>query len=181
MQTSTKSIQTSASYAVAWRHAGPGVLIALLFVIIASATMLRDQSVAYASSSIRNPDLPIELRLSDLLSGQSNSVFHTVRLALPMQQLRDADGEMTSNAKSLFMLIARRAKSLSLNVTLITNSNQDADFAAAIAARMMCDALLQSEQLRISVDEQQTDSNSVQESMLAVTITMCAATDGDFK
>lgn len=178
MQTNNKFLQTSAIYAVAWRHTGPGILIALMFVIIASATMLRDQSVANASSTYRNPDLPVEQRLSDLFSGHSNSVIHTVRLELPIHQLRDADGEMTSNAKSMFILLARRAKQLSLNVTLKTNSNRDAEFAALIAARMMSDVSLRSEQLRIGVEEQQTDSNPVHESILTVTITMCAAIDG---
>jgi len=44
---------------------------------------------------------------------------------------------------------------------------------------MMSDVSLKSEQLRIGVEEQQTDMNSVRESMLTVTITMCAAIDGE--
>ncbi len=168
-----------AVYAAAWRQTGPGLLIALMFVIIASAAMLRDQSAANASNINRSPELPIEQRLSNLLSGPGNSVFNTVRLELPIAQLRDADGQMTSNGKTLFMLRGRRAKSLSLNITLTTNSIQDAEFAAVIAARMMSDVSLKSEQLRIGVEEQQTDMNSVRESMLTVTITMCAAIDGE--
>jgi hypothetical protein len=179
MQTNNKIPQAQKTYAAAWRHTGPGILIALMFVIIASATMLRDQSVANASDKNQNSDLPLDQRISDLLSSPGNSVLHTVRLELPMQQLRDANGDMTSNGKSLFMLLARRAKSLSLNVTLTTNSNRDAEFAASIAARMMSNVSLQSTQLRIGVEEQQTNSHSIHESILTVTITMCAAIDGE--
>jgi hypothetical protein len=179
MQTNNKSSQTSFVYATAWQHTGPGILIALLFVIIASATMLRDQAAANALSIDRNSDLPIEQRLNDLLSGQMDSVSYAARLELPMQQLQDADGDITSNARSLFMLLARRAKSLSLNVTLTTNSMHNVGFAAKIAARMMSDASLQSRQLRIGIEEQLTDSNTVHESILTVTITMCAAIDGE--
>lgn len=88
-----------------------------------------------------------------------------------MQQLRDADGDITSNAKSLFMLLARRAKSLSLKVTLTTSSTRDVGFAAKIAADMMSDASLQSEQLRVGVEERRTNGDSVQESFLTVSIT----------
>lgn len=179
MPTNNKIPQTSAIYTSAWLHTAPGILIAMMFVIIASATMLRDQSVANASNTNPNPDLPLEQQLGDLLSSPMNSVFHTVRLELPIQQLRDTDGEMTSNGKTLFMLLGRRAKSLSLNITLTTNSFRDAEFAAMIAARMMRDVSLQSEQLRIGVEEQQTDMNSVRDSILTVTITMCAAIDGE--
>ncbi len=178
--TNRNATQTKRSlYAAAWRQTGPGVLIALMFVIIASATMLRDQSAANASNKNRNPDLLTEQRLSNLLSGPGNSVFNTVRLELPLAQLRDINDQLTPNGKTLFMLLWRRAKSLSLNITLTTNSFRDAEFAAMIAARMMSNVSLQSEQLRIGVEEQQTDMNSVRESILTVTITMCAAIDGD--
>lgn len=179
MPTNNKIPQTSAIYTSAWLHTAPGILIAMMFVTLASATMLRDQSVANASNTNPNPDLPLEQQLGDLLSSPMNSVFHTVRLELPIQQLRDTDGEMTSNGKTLFMLLGRRAKSLSLNITLTTNSFRDAEFAAMIAARMMRDVSLQSEQLRIGVEEQQTDMNSVRDSILTVTITMGAAIDGE--
>ena len=178
--TKLNATQTNRSlYAAGWRHTGPGILIALMFVIIASATMLREQSAANASNVNRNPSRPIEQQLSDLLSGPENSVFNTVRLELSISQLRDADGEMTSNGKTLFMLLGRRAKSLSLDITLTTNSIRDAEFAAMIAARMMSDVSLQPDQLRIGFEEQKTSNNLVSESILTVTITICAAIDGE--
>lgn len=179
MQTKNKSSQTAVMYSAAWRHTGPGILIALLFVVIASATMLRDQSIANASNIIQKQDIPIEQRLDDLLAGRADTIFYSVRLELPMQQLLDADGDITSNAKSLFMLLARRAKSLSLNLALTTNSTQDVGFAAKIAADMMSDGSLQSEQLRIGVEERRTNGDSVHESFLTVSITMCAANGGE--
>ena len=178
----TNPIATRANqslYAAAWRHTGPGVLIALMFVIIAAETMLREQSSANASNRNRIPDLSIEQQLSDLLSGPENSVCNTVRLELPITQLRGADGQITSNGRTLFMLLGRRAKSLSLNITLTTNSLQDAEFATVIATSMMNNVSLQSEQLKISVEEQPADKNSVRESMLIVAITMCPAIVGE--
>jgi hypothetical protein len=170
--------RSHAIYTAAWRQSGPGILIALMFIIIASATMLREQSAAQASHTSRNSALPLEKQLSNLLLSRTNAVFHTVRLELPMQQLRDSDGEITPNGESLFSLLARRARSRSLNITFTTNSLRDAEFAATIAARMMGDVSLQTDQLRIGVEEQ-TDSHPVQKSILIVTITMRAAIDGE--
>lgn len=44
---------------------------------------------------------------------------------------------------------------------------------------MMRDVSLQSEQLRIGVEERLTDGGSVQESFLTVSITMCAASGAE--
>ena len=179
MQTNNKSSQTAVLYSAAWRHTGPAILIALLFVVMTSATMLRDQSIANASNKIRKHDITIEQRVNDLLAGRGDTIFSSMRVELPMQQLRDVDGDVTSNAKSLFMLLARRAKSLSLNVSLTTDSIQNVGFVAKIAAHMMRDVSLQSEQLRIGVEERLTDGGSVQESFLTVSITMCAASGAE--
>lgn len=83
MQTHNKSSQTAALYSAAWRHTGPGILIALLFVVITSATMLRDQSIANASNIIQKQDIPIEQRLDDLLAGRADTIFLFSALGAP--------------------------------------------------------------------------------------------------
>ncbi len=166
-------------YATAWRHTGPGLLIALMFVIVAAATMLREQSAANESNISHDSNLSTEQRLNNLLSGPETSVCNSMRLELPIEQLRDADGQITPKGRTLFMLLGRRAQSLSLNITLTTYSLQDAAFATVIAANMMKNVSLKSEQLKISVEKQPADKNPVRSAMLTVTITMLPAIVGE--
>ena len=179
MQTNSKTSPSTTIYASAWRYTGPGILIGFMFVIVASAILLRDQSVANAAGTNRKSEPPLEERLNDLIAGHGYAVFQSMRLEIPLHELRGADGELTSYAKSLFMLLARRANSLSLNVTLRTNFSQDVEFVAQIAARMMRDASLRSQQLRIGTEETLPNTATVKESILTVTITMVAVTNGE--
>lgn len=166
----TKHLQNL--YAAAWRQTGPGILIALMFVMIASAIMSNEQSRANGSNTKQHGTPPLNQQLSDLLFANTAPATHTIRLELPIQQLRDADGEITSNCTSLFTLLARRAKSLSLTVTLTTDSYNDAKFAVAIAARMMNEVSLEATQIRIGVDEQAINAQSTKTSVLTVNVAM---------
>jgi len=86
---------------------------------------------------------------------------------------------LTSNGESFFLLLARRMKSLSLNVMLTTNSIADAKFATTIAARMMREVSLESTQLRISMEGRMAGVHAQSDSLLTVTITRHETVDGD--
>jgi len=165
--------------AVGWQHVGSGIVVALMFLIIASAAMIREQSAASAAG-IRSRDGQVfDHGLNDLKAGKNRSISHSVRLALSLQQLRDAEGRLTSNGESFFLLLARRMKSLSLNVMLTTNSIADAKFATTIAARMMREVSLESTQLRISMEGRMAGVHAQSDSLLTVTITRHETVDGD--
>lgn len=178
MKTQNTTFSPQSLYRGAWRQTGPGVLMILLFIIIASTTMIRAQSPMNAPARDLHGHSESRQRLADLMKDHGNSVAHSVRVELPMHELRDADGQLTTSGESLFMLLARRIKSLSLDVTLTANSLQDAEFAAVIAARMMTESNLESTRLRIGVHEVSTDPNSANDSLLVVTITMHETTAG---
>ena len=96
-----------------------------------------------------------------------------------MQQLRDAEGRLTSNGESFFLLLARRMKSLSFSVMLTTNSIADAKFATIIAARMMREVSLESTQLKISIEGRMASVDAQSDSLLTVTIAQHETVDGD--
>ncbi|MDA1232232.1 MAG: hypothetical protein O2856_15770 [Planctomycetota bacterium] len=178
MKTQNTTFNTPSLYGAAWQQIAPGVLIALMFTIIASATMIHAQSPVNASAEIFHGNPASSRSLADLMTDSGNSVAQSVRVELPMHQLRDADGRLTTSGESLFMLLARRIKSLSLDVMLTADSLPDAEFAAVIAARMMSESNLESTQLRIGVNDGSIDPNSANNSLLVVTITMHETTAG---
>lgn len=174
--------QTRSLYAAAWQHVGPGILVAMMCVVMASAAMFREQAaVANVTGENIDGDLVFDRRLSDSDLRQQLSINHSVRLTLPLTQLRDSSGRMTPNGESLFLLLARRMKSLSLSVMLTTNSIDDAEFAITIAGQMMCEVPLESTQLRISSDAATSSSDPARDSVLTVTITRHETVAGDLE
>ncbi len=166
-------------YAAGWQHVGSGIVVALMFVIIASAAMFREQRAAGASGIMSREGQFFDDGLNDLRAGKNRAISHSVRLALPMQQLRDAEGRLTSNGESFFLLLARRMKSLSFSVMLTTNSIADAKFATIIAARMMREVSLESTQLKISIEGRMASVDAQSDSLLTVTIAQHETVDGD--
>lgn len=171
MNTQDTTSQTQSLYGAAWQQIAPGVLIALMFTI-ASAAMIHAHSPVNASAESFHGNPASSPGLADLITDPRNSIAHSVRIELPMEQLRDADGRLATSGESLFMLLARRIKSLSLDVMLTADSIPNAEFAAVIAARMMTEANLDAAQLRIGIHERSTDLNSANDSLLVVIITM---------
>ena len=157
----------------------PGILVAMMFVLVASAPIIRDQSsVAGLVRAMNHDGLVVERRLSDLIPCTNCPVSHSVHLKLPLEQLRDAEGRITPNGESFFLLLARRMKSLSLRIRLTASSFDDAGFATAIAARMMNEVVLESTQVRISMLNPAADGDILKAAMLTVTITRFEAVSG---
>ncbi|MEJ7590466.1 MAG: hypothetical protein WKF77_02885 [Planctomycetaceae bacterium] len=182
MKANSRSQRARSLYAAAWQYAGPGMLIVLMFVIVAAAAMFREQTaVANLAGAGAVGRLDFDDGSNDLDLRQRLSISHSVRLTLPLNQLRDSDGRMTPNGESLLLLLARRMKSLSLSVMLTINSMHDAEFAATIAAHMLRDASLKSTQLRISFDAIPTAVDASGDSVLTVTMTRHEMIDGDAK
>jgi hypothetical protein len=173
---------TRSLYAAAWQHAGPGMLVVMMCIVMASAAMFREQAaVANAAGVNAGGDLVFDHRLSDSDLRRQLSINHSVRLTLPLTQLRNSSGRVTPNGESLFLLLARRMKSLSLSIMLTANSTADAEFAVTIAGHMMREVPLESTQLRISSDEATLPDDPARDSVLTVTITRHETVDGDLE
>ena len=167
-------------YAHAWQSVGPGMLVALMFVIVAAAAMFREQTAVAGISGVDiHGGLAFDHGLNSLHPGQNRLINHSVQLELPLENLRDSDGRLTPNGESLFLLLARRMKSLSLNIMFTAHSIDDARFATTIAALMMREVPLESTQLRISSDAIPTAGDTSGDSVLTVTITRHETVDGD--
>ena len=167
-------------YVIAWQYLGPGILVALMFVIVASTATFREQ--AGLADVNAHGGLVLDHGPGNLNPGRNRLIGHSVQLVLPLAHLRDSDGRLTPNGESLFSLLARRMKSLSLTIMLTAHSIDDAKFATTIAARMMREIPLDSSQLRISSDVLPTAGDTPDDAALAalsVTITRIETTDGD--
>lgn len=172
--------QTQSLYSAAWQHVGPGILIAMMCIVMASAAMLRDQTaVANMAGETSDAGVVFDHGLNHSDWSQSLSISHTVQLTLPLTQLRDSDGRITPNGESLFLLLARRMKSLSLSVMLTASSIDDSRFAALIAAHMIREVPLRSTQLRISLNPTASPRVPAGDSILTVTITRHETPAGD--
>lgn len=158
----------------------PGILVAMMFVVVASAPIMREQtSTAGLVRAMNHDGLVVDRRLSQLIPCTNCPVSHTVHLKLPLRQLRDAEGQITPNGESFFLLLARRMKSLSLSIRFTAGSFDDAEFATAIAARMMNKVALESTQIRIGMLNPASSSDIPKEAMLTVTVTRFEAVSGD--
>ena len=131
------------------------------------------------------PHLPQETNIEQCLELlDSNADFPThrsVQLALPVANLRDPGGDLTPSGESFFLLLARRMKSLSLSVSLTSSSPSDTAFTATIAARMMRETPLESTQLCLSADGQETSARTLADPVLTITITRQDTIAGDNK
>lgn len=163
---------TLSLYATAWHHTGPGVFVAMMYVIVASAGLLSDQT-----SAVGLPD-PAEREgmmrhemLSHLIPDTDSAVSHSVRLQIPLAQLRAAHGNITPNGESFFLLLARRMKSQSLNLVLAADSPVNAEFAATISAMMMKRVELEATQIRIRLNSPAREIHNLPEPRLILTIT----------
>ena len=167
-------------YAAAWQHTGPGILVAMMFVVITSAAMFRERTAVAAIADVNaRGGLDFDHGSGNLSPVQHLAVSHSVQLKLPLEHLRDSSGRMTPNGESLFRLLARRMKSLSLTIMLTAHSIDDAEFATTIAVLMMREVPLESTQLRISSDAIPTAGRTPADSVLTVTITRHETIDGD--
>ncbi len=179
MTTHSRTQRARSSWAAAWQHAGPGILIVLMFLIVASAAMFREQTAVAAHMAGAGADLVFDHGFNELDLRRHLSTSHSVRLTLPLNQLRDSDGRMTPKGESLLLLLARRMKSLSLSVMLTANSMQDAEFAVTIAAHMLRDVTLESTQVRIRFEPLPTAGDASGDAVLTVTMTRHEEIDGD--
>lgn len=172
---------TQSLYSNAWQRMAPGILVAMMFVLTASAPITREPSFVSGLVHVMNHDgLVVERQWSDLIPDANCPVSHSVHFKLPLEQLRDTQGQVTPNGESFFLLLARRMKSLSLCIRLTARSFEDAEFATAIAARMMNEAELESTQIRISILNPAASSDDIPENaMLTVTVTRFEAISGD--
>ena len=166
-------------YATRWQHVGSGIVVTLMFVITTSAAWHREQVATSAAPTISRDGPIFDHGLNDFKVGRNRSISHSVRLALPLQQLRDAEGQLTSNGESFFLLLARRMKSLSLSVMITTNSVADAEFATTIAARMLRVVSLKSTQLRIRMEGRMEGVQTQGNSLVTIAITRHETVDGD--
>ena len=159
-------------YTIAWQSVGPGVLIAVMFVIASAASMNTEQTAAAGQPRITTRDGVLHDGWSDdLIPDAGSPVRHTVQLRLPLRQLRNFDGRISPNGESFFLLLARRMKSLSLNMVLTADSLDNAEFATAISARILEEIELESTQIRISLRSPLTRAVDPAEEMLILTIT----------
>ena len=159
-------------YTIAWQSVGPGVLIAVMFVIASAASMNTEQTAAAGQPRITTRDGVLHDGWSDdLIPDAGSPVRHTVQLRLPLRQLRNFDGRISPNGESFFLLLARRMKSLSLNMVLTADSLDNAEFATAISARILEEIELESTQIRISLQSPLTRAVDPAEEMLILTIT----------
>ena len=180
MKTSDTVQQTRSLYAAAWQHVGPGILVAMMCIVMASAAMFREQTVvAHMAGENADGGLVFDHGLDDSDLSKQLSISHSVRLAFPLKQLRDASGHMTPHGESLFLLLARRMKSLSLCVMLTTSSIDDAELAIMIAGHMLREVPLESTQLRISWDKPASSHDPARDSVLTVTISRHETVAGD--
>lgn len=164
-------------YATAWQYVGPGILVALMFVIVASAATLREQAgIAGGNAHDR---LVLNRGPGNLNPRQNPLIGHSVRLELPVEHLRASDGRLTPHGESLFSFLARRMKSRSLTIMLSAHSIDDAKFATTIAAHMMGEVPLEATQLRISSDALRTARDTPGNAVLSVTITRHETVDGE--
>ena len=179
---SIRSMQESQSlYTTAWKTIGPGLLIAVMFVIAASGSMMREQTMVADLVSLNTHGGSADhRRLCDWISDANGPVSHSVVLKLPLAQLRDTDGQLTPRGESFFLLLARRMKSLSLSVMLTTDSMTDVEFVSSIAARMLHELSLKSTQVRVGVADVPTTADGLN-AQLTVTITRYETSDGDRK
>lgn len=159
-------------YSSAWLSAGPGVLIAIMFVIATAASMNSEQTAAAGQPRITTRDgVMHDGWLDDLIPDVGCPVRHTVQLRLPLKQLRNIDGRITPNGESFFLLLARQMKSQSLNIKLTADSLDNVEFATAISACMMEEIELESTQIRISLQSPIARAADPPEEMLILTIT----------
>ena len=164
-------------YATPWQYVGPGILVVLMFVIVASTATFREP--AGLADVNAHGGLVLDHGTGNLNPGQNLLIGHSVQLVLPLAHLRDSDGRLTPNGESLFSLLARRMKSLSLTIMLTAHSIDDAKFATTIAASMMREIPLDSSLLRISSDALPTAGDTPDDATLSVTITRHETIDGD--
>lgn len=159
MDSSENSHLCRSRYSAAWKPVGTGILVTLMFLIWSAA----GHSHAPPLIQQQTP----EESLKRLSANADFSAHRSVQFQLPLSSLRDAHGSLTPNGESFFLLLARRMKSLSLDVTLTSSSLADTNFLVTIAARMMRETPLESTQLSISADGETVNSDPT----LTVTIT----------
>ena len=163
---------SSTLYDVAWRSAGPGVLIAVMFAVAAAAAMNVEHTSASGQLRFTNRDGVLHAGWSDdLIPDADSPVRHSAQLRLPLRQLRNIDGRMTPNGESFFLLLARQMKSQSLNIVLTVDSLDRSEFAAMIAARVMDEIQLESTQIRISQRSSAAGEIDLREERMTLTIT----------
>ncbi|MCA9012244.1 MAG: hypothetical protein KDB01_20970 [Planctomycetaceae bacterium] len=159
-------------YTIAWQTVGPGVLIAVMFVIATAAATNTEQTAVAGLPRIATRDrVLLDGWSEDLLPDANSPVCHSVQLRLALRQLRNADGTISPNCESFFRLLARRMKSLSLSIRLTADSLDNAKFAAAISARIMDEMELDSRQIRIALRSPAAGEIDPPEEMLILTIT----------
>jgi len=169
-------------YTAAWKHLGPGVLIALMFVIVTFTVMLREQtSVAGLTHQNNREGLTVEQCIKELMTGPDSHVIHSVEMTLPIDHLRSAEGKITPNAESFFLVLARRMKTLSLNIKLTADSLDDVSFLSAIATRMLGEVSLESTQIRIGVADRTKNAGMEHDAAVTVTIMRYESVAGDRK
>ena len=174
--------QPSTLYATTWQSVGPGILVALMFVIVASAAMFREQSAVAGSADRKMRGGAIfDRELKGLNLGDNLAVSHGVQFQLPLAHLRDPNGRLTPNGDSLFRLLARRMKSLSLTSMLTAHSIEDAKFATTLATQMFREVSLEATQVRISFSPVSMAGAPACDPVLTLTITRHETLKGDAK
>ncbi len=172
MNTLAQRRPSQSLYAAAWKPVGTGIVVALMFL------------VNVASSHLDAPQMSPEANLKKCLAllheNSELSTHRAVRLELPVASLRDNNGQLNANAESFLLLLARRMKSLSLNVRL-TSEPADTEFAATMAATMMRETPLDSMQLSISDDGNAMNVGTHADSSLTITIIRRESDRGEFE
>ena len=157
---------------MAWQSGGPGVLIAVMFVIAAASLMNIEQTTVAGQPGITTRDgVMYDGWSDDLIPDAGSPVHHSVVIRLPLNLLRGSDGRITPNGESFFRMLARRMSSLSLNIVLTADSLGNAEFATAISTRMMDETELESTQIRVSLECPLIRAADPREDMLLLTIT----------
>jgi hypothetical protein len=151
-----------------------------MFVIVVFTLMLREQaSVAGLVHPQKHDGFTVDRITKELMAGLDSRVSHSVEMKLPIEQLRDAEGKITPNGESFFLLLARRTKSLSLNFMLKADSVDDVEFLTAIAARMLHEVALETTQIRVGMADRPTVADGRHVRGVTVTITRLETVVGD--
>lgn len=142
------------------------------------AVMFLIHAASIQSDALR--PVPTTTTLSERLLLSANArQFRSVQLEIPLSSVRDGNGTLTANGESFFQLLARRMVSLQLSVKLTVHSPDVTPFAAAIAGRMMREAMLESAQVCICNNEHASDKNDPKDDSLTITITLLRSSAGD--
>ncbi len=182
MKTRKSNRMSQSLYTAAWKHLGPGVLIALMFVVVTFTLMLREQtSVAGLVRSNNRDGMMAEQHINALMTGPDSHIIHSVEMTLPIDHLRSAEGKITPNGESFFLLLARRMKTLSLNIKLTADSSDDVPFLSSIAARILREVSLESTQIRIGVADRKKNADLDNDAAVTVTSARYESVAGDRK